>query len=199
MNEIFYYSNYCNHSKSILSKLSKMSIKQNIHFICIDNRITEGDKTFVILDKGAKMLFPQNINRVPAVLLVGQTISVLYGNDILQHFNNNNNSTSGINKAHEHLMEPNAFSFQSCGSSISSDSYSFWDQSSDSLGAKGDGGIRQMHHYSGLNDDSHFSIQTPEDDVNYTTKGRSSDMTLENLQEQRENDMNSIKNSIKPY
>ena len=38
MNSILYYSNFCEKSKNLLKILSKSTIKDEIHFICIDKR-----------------------------------------------------------------------------------------------------------------------------------------------------------------
>ena len=47
---ILYYSNFCEHSKIILQKLSKSLVSKDLHFICIDNRVIEGGKTYIILN-----------------------------------------------------------------------------------------------------------------------------------------------------
>ena len=39
MSEILYYSNYCNHCKELLLKLSKTEKRNEMHFICIDKRV----------------------------------------------------------------------------------------------------------------------------------------------------------------
>ena len=53
MSTILYYSKYCNNSKSIIEQLSKSSIKDDIHFVCIDKRKKIGIKyiLFLILKK----------------------------------------------------------------------------------------------------------------------------------------------------
>ena len=58
-------------------------------------------------------------------------------------------------------VEPMAFSFTEMGTCMS-DSYSYWDQSSDELSAKGHGGLRQMHSFVKLNHND--SIETPPED-----------------------------------
>ena len=87
MSTILYYSNFCEHSRKLLQTLSKSDIKKDIHFICIDKRVKDNNnKTFIVLENGNKILMPENISRVPALLLLTQGYNVLYGDAILQHF-----------------------------------------------------------------------------------------------------------------
>jgi hypothetical protein len=80
-----------------------------------------------------------------------------------------------------------AFSFGG-GGFVSSDQYSFLDMDSDSLSAKGNGGLRQMHNYVDLNYND--KISTPEDYVNYKGSNKiSADVTVEKLQQQREQEL----------
>jgi hypothetical protein len=81
-----------------------------------------------------------------------------------------------------------AFSLGGGGYGISSDQYSFLDMDADALSAKGNGGVRQMHNYVNLQYSD--SIQTPEDDVNYKKSNKiSQDLTIEQLQQQREQEL----------
>ncbi len=57
--------------------------------------------------------------------------------------------------------EPLAFSLLGGGFGVSSDNYSFLDQGSDELSAKGNGGMRQQHHYASIQDN--YNIETPPD------------------------------------
>jgi hypothetical protein len=73
MSSILYFSNYCEHSKKLLQLLGKSNIQQNIHFISIDKRVKEANnKVYIILENGQKIIMPENINRVPALLLLNQ-------------------------------------------------------------------------------------------------------------------------------
>ena len=65
-----------------------------------------------------------------------------------------------------------------------SDCYSFLDQSSDELSAKGDGGLRQLHNYVTINEN--VNIATPPDDYEPDKIGN---ISLEKLQEQRNNEI----------
>ena len=68
MSSILYYSNYCEHSKSLLQSITKKTLTKDIHFICIDKRMKDtNNKIYIILENGQKIIMPENINRVPAL------------------------------------------------------------------------------------------------------------------------------------
>jgi len=153
MSSIFYYSKYCETSKKYLQLLSKSNVQKDIHFICIDKRVKEANnKTFIILDNGQKIVLPENVTKVPALLLLNQGYAVLYGEQILQHLKPRQEVE--VKQATQNNMEPIEFSFSSGGGSfgsVVSDQYSFLDQEPEDLEAKGNGGMRQMHNYVDLN------------------------------------------------
>ena len=189
MSSILYYSNLCEHSKKLLQTLSKSPSSKDIHFICIDKRVKDtSGKTFIILENGQKIIMPENVTRVPALLLLNDNYRVLYGESILQHLKPR--VEAEVKVATQNHMEPNAFSFSSGGAGgfVASDQYSFLDMDADSLKATGNGGSRQMHNYVDLN----FSdqISTPTDEADYKKASKMPDgMTIEQLQKQRELDL----------
>ena len=190
MSSILYYSNFCEHSKKLLQTISKNNLSKDIHFICIDKRIKDSNnKTFIILENGQKIIMPENVNRVPALLLLNQGYKVLYGESILQHFKPQQEIL--VKKATQNNLEPLAFSFNNAGfGSVSSDQYSFLDMDSESLKATGNGGMRQMHNYVDLN----YSdiINTPNDEQDYKTNKMPEGMTVEKLQQQREQELQKL-------
>ena len=57
MSYVLYYSNYCENCKNLLTALSQSNKKDEIHFICIDNRITDrSGVTNVILENGHQLI-----------------------------------------------------------------------------------------------------------------------------------------------
>ena len=173
MSCILYYSKYCEISKKYLQILSKSGVQNDIHFICIDKRIKEGNKTFIVLENEQKIVLPDTVTRVPALLLLNQGYNVLYGEQILQHLRPRQQEQ--VRQATFNNMEPMAFSFGGGYGSIVSDTYSFLDQGPDELKADGNGGMRQMHNYVDLN--TAFSGQVSNvntntsDDFNTTIRG----------------------------
>ena len=189
MSSILYYSNYCEHSKKLLQTLTKSNLQKDMHFICIDKRVKEANnKTYIILENGQKIIMPENINRVPALLLLNEGYNVLYGEAILQYFKPAQKMNT--KQATNNNLEPTAFSFDGGFNNIVSDHYSFLDMDSDSLSAKGNGGVRQMHNYVELNYID--KINTPEDEADYKSSRMPEDISIEKLQNQREQEYQQI-------
>lgn len=188
MSSILYYSNFCEHSKKLIKFVSSQQFSKNIHFICIDKRTRGQDgKIYIVLENSQQIVLPENITRVPAVLLLNENYKVLYGDDIYKYFNPK--VETATRKATQNNMEPIAFSFDGY-SSVSSDQYSFWDMSDSDLQAKGNGGMRQMHNYVAL--DYVDKINTPTDDFNYKASKSDSNLSIEQIQSQRDQDTQNI-------
>jgi hypothetical protein len=164
-----------------------------MHFICIDKRERDANnKVFIVLENGQKIIMPENINRVPALLLLNQGYNVLYGESILEHLKPT--LQPEVKKATKNNMEPMAFAFGGGGgfNDIISDHYSFLDQDNDSLKATGNGGMRQMHNYVDLNFVDNCNISTPADDHDYKASKMPEGLTVEKLQEQRNSELQKI-------
>jgi hypothetical protein len=191
MGSILYYSNFCEHSKKLLQGLSKTQVSKDIHFICIDKR-TKGDdgKIYIILENQQKIIMPENVTKVPALLLLTQGYQVLYGDAIYQHLRPKQEVVT--RQATSNNMEPMAFSLGGggfCGG-VASDNYSFLDMDSEELNTKGNGGMRQMHNYVPLHHQD--TITTPADDHDYKQPKIGGDMTIEKLQQQRDQEIASL-------
>lgn len=189
MSSILYYSNFCEHSKKLIQGLSKTQVSKDIHFICIDKRERgENGKVFIVLESGQKIIMPENVTKVPALLLLNKNFQVLYGDNIYEHLKPQQQAVT--QQATFNNMEPLAFSLGGSGSGgffssgISSDQYSFLDMDAESLTATGDGGMRQMHSYVTLNHSD--NISTPEDEANFKQNKIPENITIEKLQQQRE-------------
>lgn len=187
MSCIIYYSNHCDKSKAVLTALSKSQVSNEIHFLCIDKRVKSGTGAWHILtETGEKVLLPPQVNRVPALLLLNKGHQVLYGDQILQHFQPKNVALN--NEATNFNGEPNAFALgrESMGSGfgVASDNYSFLDQSPDELSAKGNGGMRQLYNYATI--DIVDKIETPPDNYSPDKVGS---VSLEQLQQKRNLDI----------
>jgi hypothetical protein len=116
---------------------------------------------------------------------------VLYGEQILQHFQPKNVALN--NEATSFNGEPNSFSLgrESMGGfGVASDNYSFLDQSADELSAKGNGGMRQLYNYATL--DLVDKIETPPDNYSPDKVGS---VSLEQLQQKRNLDIQQSSNA----
>lgn len=212
MSCILYYSKYCEVCKKYLQLLSKSDIQKDIHFICIDKRVKDSNnKTYIILENGQKIILPENITKVPALLLLNQGYQVLYGEQILQHLKPRQQQE--IKQATKNNMEPMAFSLGGSGSfgDVVSDQYSFLDQEPDELKAEGNGGMRQMHNYVDLNTAFSGQVSTQAssgDEFNTTIRGAKKmsddaantqmEQRLKQMQEQRDADIRAITGNRPP-
>lgn len=83
MSAILYYSKHCKNCDKVLSELSQSKAQDDIHFVCVDKRVRlENGQTCVVLDTGEQVALPEQITRVPALLLLHEDNRILFGNDI---------------------------------------------------------------------------------------------------------------------
>lgn len=188
MSTILYYSNYCENCKTLLQTISKWpNVQKEMHFLNIDKRIKKSNgATYIILENGQELLLPPTINKVPALLLLNQGHHVLFGKDINKHLEPK--QITHANVAMQQNGEPLAFSLLGASYGVASDNYSFLDQDADALSAKGEGGMRQQHHYATL--EFNGKIETPPDNYSPDKVGN---VSMEKLQQERTLDMNSNK------
>lgn len=183
MSAILYYSTYCDNCNKLLQIISTSNSKNDMHFINIDKRVKKNNgATYVVLENGQELLLPPTINKVPALLLLDKSHHVLFGSDINKHLEASN--IIHTNPTVKNNGEPMAYSLNNCGFGVASDNYSFLDQDPQSLSAKGDGGMRQQHHYAGL--DYNCNIDTPPDTYAPDKIGQ---VSLEQLEQKRNKDM----------
>jgi hypothetical protein len=199
MSNILYYSKYCEHSKKLLAYVTSNSLQKQMHFICIDKRVKDPttNKLYIVMDNGERIIMPENVQSVPAMLLLKDNYRVIYGDEIYNYVKPV--VVEQVKQGTQNNMEPTCFSFHGENGGLGgvmSDNFSFLDQSADEMGTKGQGGMRQMYNYAGLNglEESNSSIQTPKDDFTYEQSGQagnqssSQGMTLEQLQQMRDDD-----------
>ena len=183
MSSILYYSNFCEKSKSLLQRLAKGKVKEGIHYMCIDKRVKgENGAWYIVMEDGQQIILPPHVNRVPALLLLNQNHMVLYGDQITNHLKpldvQHNNVATNYNG------EPSPFSTVSefmGGFGVMSDNYSFLDQTSEELEAKGSGGLRQLYNYATI--DFNQTIDCPAIEEKQARIGP--DITLEKLEKER--------------
>jgi len=181
MSCILYYSGYCEHSQRLLKELAQSKIKDDIHFISIDNRSRGPDgQTVLLLEKNQKVILPTSVTRVPALLLLNKDYEVLFGDDINRHLRPQQQRVTQA--ATQSQGEPMAYSLG--GGSVVSDNYSFLDMTSEDLSAKGGGGARQMHQYAAL--DFNDAINTPDEDYD---PNKVSGGDMEKYQRERDEDV----------
>lgn len=198
MSCILYYSNFCEPSKKLLQTITKTQNTNNIHFICIDKRVNDQNgKTFIILQNGQKIIMPENVKRVPALLLINQNYKVIYGDDIYKHLRPQ--VEAEVKQATKNNMEPVNFqdgfsAFSGFGQTIASDQYSFLDMSDGELEVKGNGGLRQMHNYVSLADSMNLTMKLPQDDHDYkANKIKEGELSVEALERRRAEELSKLR------
>lgn len=184
---LLYYSNHCNHSNQLLQLLSKSNIQKQFYYINIDKRSKdEKNNTIIHLENGSKVPLPPMINKVPSLLLQNHGNRVLTGNEIIQFIQQQQRESEM-----QHVNDdPEPFAIGGGGgvsSFVCSDNYSFLDMNAQDLQSKGNGGVRQMHHYVSM--EGNPSISTPTDNYVPDKISNEQGMTLEKLQEEREKDV----------
>jgi len=185
MSCILYYSNQCENSRKILQTISKGSVHKDIHFMCIDKRVRAGNAWYIVLENGERVILPSQVDRVPALLLLADGHKILFGEQIKQYLQPR--IVVANNAATQNNGEPFAFSIFKDGlggHGVTSDSFSFLDQSSDELSAKGNGGLRQMYNYATI--DFRDSINTPAEDY---VPDKIGSVSMEQLQQKRNSDV----------
>jgi hypothetical protein len=183
MSMILYYSKFCSNCSEILPILSQSQVKNDIHFICIDNRIKKPDgSTYIVLPNQKEIIMPHTVNKVPALLLLNRGNQIIYGKNILQYLQPV--KTKVENKLEN--VEPNAFCLSDINNTgVMSDNYSYLDQSVEALSAKGNGGLRQLRNNVSL--EYIDNIETPPDDY---TPNKIGEVSMEQIQNDREKAMN---------
>uniref|UniRef100_A0AB39JCG8 Thioredoxin-like fold domain-containing protein n=1 Tax=Florenciella sp. virus SA2 TaxID=3240092 RepID=A0AB39JCG8_9VIRU len=181
---LLFYSEYCNHSKELLSKLKQKDLLNKIVLINIDNRYVKNNLTYLIINNKETMPLPPMITCVPTMCIT-PAYEILQGEKILEYFlpivNNIEDEKTMIN------IEPNSYSLENetIGQyGVSSDNYSYWDTDPDDLSAKGNGGLKQMYNYASI-DNNDTEIYTPPDLEN----SNKSSLNIDEIQQQRNNEL----------
>lgn len=189
MSYVLYYSKYCDNCKNLLYNLGKSSIQKKTHFLNIDKRVKQNNKTYVLLDNGQKILLPPMINQVPALLMLNRGNKILFGDDVMNFYKPMLKEEK--QQAVKIEGEPMAYSFTGEMGTTMSDNYSYLDQTAEELKAKGNGGMRQMHNFVTL---SHKDvIETPPEDYEPDKVGT---VDLSKLRGQREMDIKKLQSKV---
>uniref|UniRef100_A0A6C0DUJ9 Glutaredoxin domain-containing protein n=1 Tax=viral metagenome TaxID=1070528 RepID=A0A6C0DUJ9_9ZZZZ len=187
--DILYYSNYCKHSQKVLQTLGKTNVVDKISFICIDKRSRDpkSNQMYIDLENGSKVIMPPNLHSVPAMLLVKQQYRVIYGTEILEYLQPKLKMEANLSAPV--FDEPMAYQLNggSGGSNIVSEHFTMYDMTPDELSSKGKGSNRQMYNYVSANDNV-ITINTPPE--NYRPDKISNNVTIDTLQEKRNNEIN---------
>lgn len=115
---IFYYSNFCPNSQRVLQFLVRANLTTEVAFICIDKRGRDPNtnQMYIIMENGDRVLMPPNIHSVPALLMLNANYKVIYGDEIIRHYEPNIVNDKML--ATNFNGEPSGFSLNGSGSSL---------------------------------------------------------------------------------
>lgn len=176
MSMILYYSNYCQSSKKIIKEIVSSNMQKEMHFLCVDNRQQLNGRIYILLKNGQRILMPKEVTRTPTLFLISKN-QIIVGENIRQFLKPKQTFKKMVSTKNN--MEPLCFSSYEMGSCLS-DSYSYLDQNSDEMSAKGDGGLRQMHSFAQIGQSD--KIETPDEDYEPNKVGQ---VDLSKLMEKR--------------
>jgi len=187
--DILYYSNHCKNSQKVIQFVAKFGLIDKINAICIDKRSIDNNtgQIFVQLENGKKIMLPPNVHSVPALLIVKNNYSAIFGQDVIKYFEPA--AKERISEAHQMNGEPLGVSLapSSSGVSIMSEQYTFYDLSPDDLSAKSRSEKRPMYNYVSASHQP-YKIPTPPDTYRPDKIGES--VSIETLTQKRNNDIN---------
>lgn len=177
---VLYYSNYCPYSKQVVSFISKSGLIDKVNAICIDKRRVNPrtGQTEVELQNGQKILLPPNIHSVPAMLIVKNNYQAIFGGDIISHLE------PFVIKSIEKLTNG-----EPMGASVTnsmSDKFTSYNMGPNELNPLSMSSQKELNGFASSSYDSHV-IYTPQD--NYKPDKVSSNMTIEDLEKQRNLDL----------
>jgi hypothetical protein len=182
MSDIFYYSNYCNHSKRVIEFISKNNIIDKLSCICIDKRFVDPQTNhlLIILENGRNISMPPSVNNVPALLKVRHNHTVVIGSEaIIQYFGedkqyvNTQQTQSNILQTN---VEPISYDFGLSKTDISSEKFSDY----------GDTKVNQLNNYVEVGSNPKM-INAPED--KYKADKLDSGITIDKLMQMRNQDL----------
>lgn len=162
---IFYYSNYCQHSQKTLQFLVRANISNEITSICVDKRGRDPrtNQLYIVLDNGNKVIMPPNVHSVPALLIMSDNYRVIYGDEIAKYYEprviNNNMLATNFNG------EPSGYSLSGLGSSLT---------------GSGSSGLPLSLSYT-----DKYTINTPPPDYG-SNKIKEGDTSISNLEQMRQ-------------
>ena len=84
--KIIFHKNHLLNEQSIFNTDWKLNMLWNekIHFVNIDNRYKDNNKTYILLPNGQTLSMPPHVTKVPALMLI-DSYNVMYGNEIYDY------------------------------------------------------------------------------------------------------------------
>jgi hypothetical protein len=169
------------HSQKLLEFISKNNIIDKINCLCVDKRFTDthNNQVFIKLDNGQQVIMPPSVNSVPALLLKQKKYTVITGYGIIiNHFKEDPKYANELLAQSSILTnngEPISYDIGMSNTNISSEKFSDF------------GGTNNTYGNKNFDINSNFSINAQNE--NYKPDKIGSDVTIENLLQQRNLDI----------
>lgn len=173
MPDIFYYSNYCEHSKKVLEFIYKNNLIDKLSCICIDNRTRDqqNNNIIVLLENGPKVYLPPSVQSVPTILMKSRNHTTIHGYKSIIEFLQKGDYYANNQETNSKILQEN-FEPISFGSSKQSSNFMEYNLNNSN---------KDMGNLVSVN--SLNSIHAP--DENYKPDKLSTDVTIDKLLEQR--------------
>ena len=192
--DILYYSHNCKFSQKLLAHLAKNGMTDKFNFVCIDRRTRDPltQQTYIVLDRGSKVLLPPNVHRVPNLVLINEKYRSVVGDEIYGYLEilTRNGGKNPQFSENSNGGEPAGYVLSSTygGMNIVSETFTYYDANPEELLAKGTGSMRQMHNYVPVAvHETQRSIMTPEE--TYRPNKLGEEVTLDSLQQRRNDEL----------
>lgn len=214
--DIFYYSNYCKHCQKIVQFIIKHGIVDKISSICIDKRKRDhnNNQMYIILENGERVSLPPNLQSVPSVLCVKHNYTLLTGVDNILKYFVNKYSPQIQHQPHAGLMstptidspflenpgryqekDPVGYDVMTAGpGAITSEAFTSYQLEHEDLMGVSQSNNRPLYNYTPVN--ANFTIPTPDD--TYRPDKVSGDITIDQLQNQRNQEVPMVRSHPPP-
>lgn len=153
---VLYYGRTCPHSQDLIRLIAKQGIADKLRFVPVDQREQRGTQLLAVLDNGSRVLIPDGVKSVPALLDIRDK-NVYLGPQVGQRLAADAERAQRIATGVE--KEPMAFSDISTGDSST---FSFIGDDPTALLARGSGGTEIPSLFAGAGDTVRIST-APED------------------------------------
>lgn len=187
MKHELYFSNYCKFSKEVLLFIENINNKDDIIVINIDKRFKKNNTTYIKVNNNKNITLPPMITRVP-VLLIKPSHEILVGNQIMEYFKTNKPEKKEQQTIISNDPDPfdlNTDTLNKTG--VNTDTFSFLDMNEKDLNLEGNGGMRQLYNYQTLDEPiKQINIE----DFNDGDRKKKLDVSLEDIQSKRQNELN---------
>jgi hypothetical protein len=193
--DILYYSNHCKFSQKVIQYVVKNALIEKLSCISIDKRQRDhnNNNTIISLENGKKVILPPNIQSVPSLLRISQNHTVLFGDEQIIQYLNEQYGNQQLTKSSilQTNGEPNGYMFSGYAqnTNISSEKYTNYNLTPEDLNAKGVSKSRELYNYVPA---THEIKSIPAPPETYKADKVPSNLTIDVIQKKRNMDVGGV-------